>query len=120
MTLLGYRVSYKLSYRQQAKVQILKAQKVSTWALVTLNIFQKIRMSEKCRNNSDNPLTSRRTDGGNKQFYLLRYKRSKSHQCCLLLFLVFAFNPQVGKKSWNSFSFVKFRLYDLKYYLNCY
>ena len=23
-----------------------------------------MRMSEKCRNNSDNPLTSRRTDGG--------------------------------------------------------
>ena len=25
-----------------------------------------MRMSEKCHNNSDNPLTSRRTDGGKK------------------------------------------------------
>ena len=41
-----------------------------------LKIFQKMRMSEKCRNkhnnnNSNNPLTSRRTDGG---------KNSKSHR----------------------------------------
>ena len=26
-----------------------------------------MRMSEKCNNNSDNPLTSRRTDGGKKR-----------------------------------------------------
>ena len=134
MSLLGYRISYKLSHRQQTKVQILKilsskgqylgltslknlpknenvrcdvgnyknrnlcmdfstlglvtsspqytpsqwqpfihtyiywhylAQKISIWASFTFKIFQKIRMSEKrCNYNYDNPLTSRRTDGG--------------------------------------------------------
>ena len=46
---------------------------VSIWALFALKIFQKMIMSEKCRNNnknnnnnSDNPLTSRRTDWGKK------------------------------------------------------
>ena len=34
--------------------------------LFTLKIFQKMRMSEKCCNNSDNPLTSCRTNGGKK------------------------------------------------------
>ena len=41
------------------------------WAFFTLKILHKMRMSEKCRNNnktyndnSDNALTSRRTDGG--------------------------------------------------------
>ena len=35
------------------------------WVLLTLKNFQKITISEKCcnNNNSDNPLTSRRTDG---------------------------------------------------------
>ena len=28
-----------------------------------------MKMSEKCRNNSDNPLTSRRIDGGKNDFY---------------------------------------------------
>ena len=39
---------------------------VSNWTLFTFKKFpKKMRMSEKCRNNnSDNPLTSRRTDGG--------------------------------------------------------
>ena len=38
--------------------------------LIYLKIFQKMRMSEKCRNNnnnSDNPLTSRRNGGDKKQ-----------------------------------------------------
>ena len=40
-------------------------EKVSIWALFTLKSSEKMRILEKCRNNhSDNPLTSRRTDGG--------------------------------------------------------
>ena len=51
-----------ISYKQQ-----IKAQTVSIWALFTLKIFQKMRMSEKCHsNNSDSPLTSRHTDSGKK------------------------------------------------------
>ena len=51
---------------------IIKLKKASIWAAVfTLKIFPKMRMSEKClknkhNNNSDNPLTSRRSDGGGK------------------------------------------------------
>ena len=63
------RISYKLSYRQQTKVQILTIlnPKGQYLGLVYFKNIQKKRMSEKCRNNkhnSDNPLTSRRTDGG--------------------------------------------------------
>ena len=75
------KISYKLSYKQQTKVQILTllSSKISIWALFTLKVFQKrVRMSEKCRdnnkrnNNSDKPLTSRRTDGGKNVSRVLR------------------------------------------------
>ena len=61
--------SARISYRQQTKIQILAllSSKVSILALFTFKIFQKMRMSEKCpnnSNNSDNPLTSCPTDGG--------------------------------------------------------
>ena len=59
------RISYKLSYRHQTKVKILT---LLTLGLIYLKNLPKMRMSEKCRNNknnnSDNPLTSRRTNGG--------------------------------------------------------
>ena len=44
---------------------------VVVWALYILKIFQKMRMSEKWHNNnnSDNPLTSYRTDGCKKHRY---------------------------------------------------
>ena len=60
-------ISYKLSHRQQDKVQILILLSL-IWALFSLKIFPKMRMSIKCRhnNNSDNLLTSRRTDEGKK------------------------------------------------------
>ena len=67
MTLLGYRISYNLSYRQQIKVQILTllSSKDQHLSLIYFKNLPKMRMSEKCRNNnSDNPLTSRRTNGG--------------------------------------------------------
>ena len=68
MTLLGYKIHYKLSYTQQGKVKNTNITKVIIWALFTFKIFQK-RMSEKCHNsnNSGNTLTCRRTDGGLKQ-----------------------------------------------------
>ena len=71
-----------ISYRQQIKVQIptfKKPQKVSIWASLTFKIFQKnenVReMSQqqqkiKHNKNSENPLTSRRTDGGKKSHFI--------------------------------------------------
>ena len=84
-----YGISYKLSHRQQTKVQILTtlSPKDQYLSLVYFKNLPKTRMSEKCRNNkkhnnnnnnnnnnynSDNPLTSRRTDGGKNQLtYML-------------------------------------------------
>ena len=55
---------------QTAKVQIHGSLKVSIWVYIFyLILFPKMRMLEKCRinndnnNNSDDPLTSRPTDG---------------------------------------------------------
>ena len=62
MTLLGYRISYKLSYRQLVKVQILTL--LSSKGQYFCLIYLKMGMSEKCNNNNaDKPLTSRRYDG---------------------------------------------------------
>ena len=74
-------ISYKLSNRQQIKVQILTSLccKHQYLGLITLKILQNKRMSEKCcknnnkhnNKNSDNSLTSRRTDGGKKDIIFL-------------------------------------------------
>ena len=56
MTLLGNRMSYKLSYRQQAKAQILTllSSKGQYLGLIYFKNLPKIRMAEKCRNNNSN------------------------------------------------------------------
>ena len=70
-------MNYKFSF------DIIKYKYKGIWALFTLKIFQKMRMSEKCRNNnSDNPLTSRRTDGGKNEFF----KMSSFINCITLTF----------------------------------
>ena len=66
------RKSYKLSYRQQAKVPILTllSSNGQYLGLIYFKKIPKMRMSEKCHNNnnnnSDNPLTSCRADGGKR------------------------------------------------------
>ena len=69
MTLLVYRIIYRLSYRQQAKVQIrtlllLSSKSQYLGLIYFFKIFQCVRKSHNDNNNSDNSLTSRRTNGG--------------------------------------------------------
>ena len=62
-----------ISYRQQSKVQklTLLSLKGQNLGLIYFKNLPKMTMSEKCRskynNNYDNPLTSRRADGGKNQ-----------------------------------------------------
>ena len=62
---IGFAINSATDNKLSFKYDITKLKR--SLSLHTLTIFQKMRMSEKCQNNiSDNPLTSRRTDGGNK------------------------------------------------------
>ena len=59
----GYRISYKLL--QTVQILTLLSTKGQCLGLIYFKSLPKMRMSEKCNNNnSDNPLTSRRTDWG--------------------------------------------------------
>ena len=77
------RISYKLSYRQQAKVQLptLLSSKGQYLRLIYFQSLPKMGC-QKCRNmhnnnsNSDNPLTSRRTDGGKNVNQVIKLKNS--------------------------------------------
>ena len=66
--LLGYRISYKLSYRTDSKanVQILKllSSKGQYLGVLKMKMSEKFRINNKRNNNNsdDNPLTSRCTD----------------------------------------------------------